>query len=264
MKKVVVALTVVLALFLATTALAGVSIDKILKKGELVIGTSGDYPPFNMKTKDGKLVGYDMDLGMIIASSMGVKVKFVQTPFDQLLTALDTGKVDMVISAMTITSKRNLKHAFIGPYFISGQSMVTTKETALKAETLTDIDKADFTLAVPKGTTSEITAKTNLKNAKVTVAKDMNEAIQLLLDGKVKAIFTDTATGFVTAYRYKEKNLVSTSQLTYEPFGVAIKGNDPLFVNYIENVFGLLKGNGTLDTMIEKWFKDGSWLKDLP
>lgn len=264
MKKVVSVFTVIAVLFLATIACAGPSINKVLKKGELAIGTSGDYPPFNMKTKDGKFVGYDMDLGTIIASGMGVKVKFVQVPFDRLLTELDKGGVDMVISAMSITSKRNLKHAFIGPYFISGQSMVTTKETAFKAESLADIDKADFTLAVPKGTTSEIAARTNLKNAKITVAKDMNEAIQLLLDGKVKAIFTDTATGFVTAYRYKDKNLVSTAQLTYEPFGIAIKGDDPLFINYIENVLGMLKGNGTLDIMIEKWFKDGSWLKDLP
>lgn len=264
MKKAIAVLTVVFALFFATTVIAGPSIDRILKKGELTIGTSGDYPPFNMKTKDGKLVGYDVDLGTIVASSMGVKVKFVQVPFDQLLTSLEKGKVDMVISAMSITPKRNLKHAFIGPYFISGQSMVTTKETAIKAEKLSDIDNADFTLAVARGTTSETAAKTNLKKAKVTVAKDINEAVQLLLTGKVKAIFTDTATGFVTAYRNKDKNLVSTSQLTYEPFGIAIQGNDPLFVNYIENALGYLKGSGTLDIMIETWFKDGSWLKDLP
>lgn len=264
MKKAIAVLAVIFALFFATTVIAGPSIEKVLKKGELIIGTSGDYPPFNMKTKDGKLSGYDVDLGTIIAASMGVKAKFVQTPFDQLLVSLEKGKVDMVISAMTITPKRNLKHAFIGPYFISGQSMVTTKETAVKAEKLTDIDNADFTLAVPKGTTSETAAKTNLKKAKVTVAKDMNEAVQLLLAGKVKAIFTDTATGFVTAYRNKDKNLVSTSQLTYEPFGIAIKSGDPLFVNYLENVLGTLRGDGTVDIMIEKWFKDGSWLKDLP
>lgn len=264
MKKAAVVLTVIFALLLATTAFAGPSIDKILKKNELAIGTSGDYPPFNMKTKDGALAGYDIDLGMIIASGMGVKVRFVQIPFDQLLDALNKGKVDMVISAMTITSKRNLKNAFVGPYFISGQSMVTTKETALKAEQLSDIDKPDFTLAVPKGTTSEIAAKTNLKQTNITVTKDMNEAVQLLLSGKVKAVFTDTVTGFITALRHQDKGLVSTSQLTYEPFGVAIPGNDPLFVNYIENVLGTLRGNGTLDIMIEKWFKDSSWLVDLP
>ncbi len=264
MKKAVVVLGVVFALLLATQALAGPAMDRILKKGELVIGTSGDYPPFSMKTKAGKLIGYDIDLGTLIASGMGVKVKFVETPFDRLLNSLDRGKVDMVISAMTITPKRNLHHAFIGPYFISGQSMVTAKETAVKAEKLADIDNADFTLAVPKGTTSESTARTNLKKATITVAKDMNEATQLLLTGKVKALFTDTATAFVTMLRYKEKGLVSTSQLTYEPFGIAIKANDPLFVNYIENALGNLRGNGTLDIMIDTWFKDATWLNELP
>lgn len=264
MKRTVVVLGVVFALLLATQVLAGPAIDRILKKGELVIGTSGDYPPFNLKTKEGKLIGYDVDLGTLIAAGMGVKARFVETRFDRLLDSLDRGKVDMVISAMTITSKRNLRHAFIGPYFISGQSMVTAKQTALKAEKLADIDNADFTLAVPRGTTSESTARTNLKKATITVAKDMNEAIGLLLTGKVKAVFTDTATAFVTVLRYKDKDLVSTSQLTYEPFGIAIKQNDPLFVNYIENALGTLRGNGTLDIMIDTWFKDGTWLKELP
>ncbi len=194
MKKISVMLVCVFVLLFSTVVFAGPTIDRIVKKGELVVGTSGDYPPFSAKGKDGKLIGLDIDLATAIASVMEVKVKIVDMPFKDLMPDLQSGKIDIIISAMTIVPKRNLKVAFIGPYFISGQSVMTTKAVAMSVDNLNDINKPDFTLAVPAGTTSEIVAKNNVPKAKLTVAKDMIEAVKLLLDGNVKAVMSDTAT----------------------------------------------------------------------
>ncbi|HYA02284.1 MAG TPA: transporter substrate-binding domain-containing protein, partial [Syntrophobacteria bacterium] len=76
-------------------------LDRILKKGELVVGTVGSMPPLNMVTKAGKLTGLEIDLARMIAGGMGVKVRFETMPFDQLLPALAAGKVDMILSDMT-------------------------------------------------------------------------------------------------------------------------------------------------------------------
>ena len=211
MKKICVVLTVLLTLALATTVLAGPALDGILKKGELVVGTSGDYPPFSAKSKTGKLMGFDVDLANAIAEGMGVKAKVVQVPFSDLLANLEAGKIDMVISAMTITPKRNLKFAFIGPYFLSGQALLTTRETAIKASSMKDINKDDFALAVPAGTTSELIAKKYLTKAKLTATKDMDEALKMLLSGKVKAVLTDNATAAVASFRYGDKGIISTA-----------------------------------------------------
>ena len=264
MKKTCIILAVIAVLIGATTAFAGPAIDKVLQKGELVVGTSGDYPPFNVKTKDGRLIGFDVDLATGIAASMGVKPKIIQVPFADLLSSLESGKIDMIISAMTMTPKRNLKVAFVGPYFVSGQAVLTTKETSFKATTIQDINKPDFTLIVPAGTTSEIIAKDYLSRAKLIVAKNMDEAMKALLAGKAKAILTDSATAAVATFRYMEKGIVSTSALTFEPIGIAVQGNDPLFTNFLENLLGSLKGGGELNIMVDKWFKDPSWVKDLP
>ena len=264
MKKFSVVLVFIMMLSFTTSAFAGPAIDKIVKRGELIIGTSGDYPPFTAKAKDGKLMGLDIDLGMLIADVMEVKAKTVQMPFAELLPALQSGKIDIIISAMTIVPKRNLKVAFVGPYFISGQSLMTTKMTAMSVENLNDINKPDFTLAVPGGTTSELIAKKNVPKAQIKVAKDMNEAVKMLLDGKVKAVMSDTAACAVETVRYKEKNIVSTPPLTFEPIGIAIAENDPLFVNFLSNFLSGMRGSGDLEMITNKWFKDTSWIKDLP
>lgn len=264
MKKIIVLLIFVMMFIFTTSVFAGPTIDKIKKRGELIIGTSGDYPPFSVKDKNNKLIGLDIDLGMLIAEAMEVKANIKQMPFTELLDALQSGKIDMVISAMTITPKRNTKVFFIGPYYISGQSVMTTKMTAMSIEKINDINKPDFTLAVPGGTTSEIIAKKSVPKAKILIAKDMNEAVKMLLEGKVKAVMSDTATCAFETIRYKEENIVSTPPMTFEPFGIAISENDPLFSNFLTNVLNDLRGSGDLEIMTHKWFKDTSWIKGVP
>jgi polar amino acid transport system substrate-binding protein len=85
----------------------------------------------------------------------------------------------------------------------------------------------------------------------------------MLLDGKVKAVMSDTATCAVETIRYKEKNIVSTPPLTFEPIGIAIAENDPLFFNFLTNFISGMGGSGALEMITNKWLKDLSWLKDL-
>jgi polar amino acid transport system substrate-binding protein len=263
MKKFIACLVVLMMFVVAATASAGPIIDKVVKRGELIVGSSGDYPPLTAKTKDGKLIGIDIDIATIIANEMGVKLKVVQMPFNTLLAALKAGKVDMVLSCMTITSERNLKFAFVGPYFVSGQSILTTKETAMNVKDLKEINKTDFSLAVPLGTTSEAIAKMTLNQTKIEVAKNMDEAIQLLLTGKVKAVMSDVAACAVTVFRNQDK-LVATPPLTFEPLGIAVRQGDPLLVNLLNNILMNAQGNGVLDDLREKWFQNSSWMKELP
>ena len=81
------------------------------------MGTTGKQPPLNRTDKDGKVVGLEVDLARLIDGAMGVKTRFWTMPFAELLPALEAGKVDMVISGMTITPLRNSKAAFAGTCF---------------------------------------------------------------------------------------------------------------------------------------------------
>jgi ABC-type amino acid transport substrate-binding protein len=88
-------------------------IDRILQRGELVVGMAGNMPPMNMTTKAGELIGYEVDLAKNMAGAMGVSAKFSVMHFAELLPALQSGKIDLILSNMTITPARNLNVAFL-------------------------------------------------------------------------------------------------------------------------------------------------------
>ena len=98
---------------------------QIVKSGKIRVGMSGDQAPLNVKSKSGEIIGLEADLANLLASSMQVDLEIVQKPFAQLLPALEKGEVDLVMSGLTITPERNLRVAFVGPYFVSGKSILT-------------------------------------------------------------------------------------------------------------------------------------------
>ena len=122
-------LILVLALvFGGTAAIAAEDapvLSRIVKAGEFRVGVSGNQPPFVVKDKSGELIGFEVDLANLLADAMGVELKLVEKPFAQLLPALETGEVDAVMSGMTMTPARNLRVAFVGPYLISGKSLLS-------------------------------------------------------------------------------------------------------------------------------------------
>lgn len=257
-------LVLFLMLCLVSAAFAGPTIDSILKKKELVVGTSANLPPLSFKAKDGSLKGLDIDLGKMIASAMDVKLRVVELPFNELIPALESGKIDMILSCMTITPDRNLRIAYVGPYFISGQSLLTTKEIALNINGPADVNNPKFSIAVPRGTTTEKIARRLLPKAKLVIVKSNDEALDLLKAKSVQALMSDYPYVVVEAFRYKDKGFVSNQPFSVEPIGVGVRADDPLLLNWIENFLNMMKNEGILNVLTQRWIQDASWIAELP
>ncbi len=245
-------------------ALAGPTIDAIMQRKTLLVGTSGDVPPLSFKTKNGDFKGLDMDLGRMIAGAIGVNFKIVSMPFDELIPALEKGKIDVIISCMTITPKRNLRVAYAGPYFMTGQSLLTVKKTAVSIKGPADMNKPDFSVAVPAGSTSELYAAKQMPQASRVAVGSTNEALNLLLQNKVDGVIADYPFCLAASLRHRDKGLVSNPPFTLEPVGIATRADDPLFVNLLQNFLSLLQVSGKIQEMTRGWFDDPSWLKELP
>jgi polar amino acid transport system substrate-binding protein len=254
----------VIVLCFAAVASAGPTIDGIMKKKVLVIGTSASYPPLSFKTKTGKVQGLDIDLAQAMASAMGVKLRIEVIPFDELIPALEKGKIDMILSCMTITPDRNLRVAYVGPYFLSGQSILTTKDIALNINGPADVNDPKFSIAVPRGTTTERIAKKLLPNAKLVITKSTDEALDLLKSKSVKAMMSDYPYVLVEAFRYKDKGFVANQPFSAEPIGIGVRQDDALLINWIGNFLNMLKGDGILNLLTQRWVYDSSWIADLP
>ncbi len=239
-------------------------LDRIQKRGELIVGTTGDMPPLNMTAKDGEIFGLEPDLARLMAGAMGVKVKFVTKPFAELLPALQAGQVDMVMSGMTITPKRNMNVAFVGPYFISGKAFLTKIRTVALAKRAEEVNSPNTKLVALRGSTSQAFAETVLDKTTLITTATYDEAVDMVLKDKVKAMIADYPICVVSVFRYPEAGLLSVvTPLTYEPIGIAIPANDPLLMNWATNTLNSIEASGNLDELRLKWFARGSWLDKL-
>ena len=239
-------------------------LDRIQQRGELIVGTMGNMPPLNMTAKDGEIFGLEPDLARMLADAMEVKIKFVTKPFNELLPALQTGEVDMILSGMTITPKRNLKVAFVGPYFISGKAFLTKIKTIAYADQAGDANNPNTKIVTLKDSTSQAFAQKYLDKTTLYTTGTYDEAVNMVLQDKVHAMIADYPICVVSVFRYPDAGLLSVvTQLTYEPIGIAIPANDPLLMNWTRNTLDNIEGSGMLDELKLKWFAEGDWLKKL-
>jgi polar amino acid transport system substrate-binding protein len=169
------------------------------------------------------------------------------------------------MSGMTMTPQRNLKAAFVGPYIVSGKSILTKSSTLSAIDETSDIDQADITLAALKGSTSQKFVEKLIPKATLVTTDDTDQAVQHVLDGKADAMVADFPTCALAVLRYPDAGLATLTQpLTIEPIGIALPPGDSLLVNMVTNYLGALEGTGILDALEKKWFEDGAWLIQVP
>lgn len=234
---------------------------RIMQKGELVVGTTGNMPPLNMTAKNGEVIGFEIDMAQMMAAALGVQLKVKTMSFYELLPALDLNKVDMVISGMTITPVRNLRADFVGPYFSSGKAFLAKSKTIANVSDATEIDNPSTKVAALKGSTSEDFVKSVMPRAQLFATNNYDEAIELVLQDKVHALVADYPICVVALLRYPDAGFVSIhTTLTYEPYGIALPLNDAHMLNWVGNFLGIIEGSGQMQHLKDKWFKSSAWL----
>ena len=229
-------------------------LSRIEKSGELVLGTSGNMPSMS-ETRDGKVVGFDIDLARLMASGMGVKLNIKTMPFNELLPALQNGDVDVVISNITMNPQRNMSVAFVGPYMTSGKCVITKEERLAKATEAENLNVPETRLAALQGSTSAEFIKVLLPNVSLTLVEDFDGGVRMINDNKIGGILTDYPICLSMLKKYPDAGFVSLfSLLSYEPIGIAIPGDDPLYINWTENFLQRVDGTGLLEELAIRWF----------
>ena len=148
-------------------------LDKIIERGVLKVGTTGDYAPFSYrKEKDKNFQGIDIDLANELALSLGVKVQFVQTSWKDLTIDLSDNKFDLAMSGISINLKRQKYGLFSDHYFKYGKMPIVRCKDRSKFNSLSKIDSPSTRLIVNPGGTNESYARSSIKRAKIKVFKD--------------------------------------------------------------------------------------------
>ncbi|EMW7169459.1 transporter substrate-binding domain-containing protein [Vibrio fluvialis] len=257
-------LAIACSLLGANQAMASESaLETVLSTGELKVCFDAGYMPFEMKTKDGRYIGFDIDLGKHMARSMGVKFTPVNTAWDGIIPAMLTGKCDIIMGGMTVTAERNLKVNFATPYIVIGQSVVLSPKLEGKVKSYKDLNDPKFTIATKLGTTGVEAAKKYVPNAKLDLYDTEVDAVLQVVNGKADAFIYDFPYNAIYSAQNQGKVVHLAEPFTYEPLGWAIRQNDPNFLNFLDNYLRQIKGDGTYDRIYGKWFKSDSWLKEV-
>jgi polar amino acid transport system substrate-binding protein len=120
-------------------------------------------------------------------------------------------------------------------------------------------------LVALKGSTSQMFVEKLMPKAKLALADDYGQAVAMLREDKAVAMVADYPICLVSVYRYPDAGFVTLDKpISYEPIGIALPPNDPLLLNWVQNFLNTLEKTGEMGLLIERWFKDTSWISRLP
>lgn len=200
--------------------------------GELILGTSADYAPFEFMYPDesGSMTygGIDVFAAEYIAESMGKTLKVENMSFDYLLASLQKGDYDMVMAAMEPTEERLNAADFSDPYYTDYPAMILVKaDNADQYKTLADFDGKS--VAAQTATTKEAIVTDSMPGANLVSLQNVNDIINQLVNDKIDAAVLDGS----VALQYEKSNpdlkVASASDElgAAEPYCVAVQKGDP-------------------------------------
>jgi polar amino acid transport system substrate-binding protein len=169
-------------------------LDEVLDRGYIIIGTSSASAPFGfIDKKTGELVGFDIDIGKLLAKAIfkdETKVKFVKQSFEARWASVQTGKTDCGIQTTTIYPERALKVAFTRRYIDSGIGTLVQMDSPLQH--LEDLNNEKYTLANLNNPQQAERAKRFVPKAKVLTFSSITDQFMALQTGRADAAQLDT------------------------------------------------------------------------
>ena len=163
-----------------------------------------------------------------------------------------------------IAARRNLEAAFVGPYQVSGKSILTKSSTIAAIAEAEELDQSKARLVALKDSTSQQFAKTAWPEAQFTAVDDYDAGVKMVLDGTADALIADFPICALSILRNPGAGLVTLDRpLTIEPIGAAIPAGDTVLLNMVENYMGALEMIGVLELLEEQWFDNGGWLVQI-
>lgn len=260
--KKIIAPAVLLCALMNTSANAAEenTLDSIIKAGEIRVCFDAGYLPFEMKTKKGKFIGFDIDLMKHMAKQIKVNFTPVNTAWDGIIPSLLTNKCDIIAGGMTITAERNLKINFSNPYITVGQTALINPKLKDEVKTYQDLNNPKYTLTTKIGTSATVAMKNKLGKAKTRLFEAQDEAALEVVNGNADALIFDLPYNAIFASQNKGRVIHLDTPFTHEPLGWAIRKNDVNFLNFLNNYLSQIKGDGNYDRIYSKWFENDDWL----
>ena len=220
----------------------------------LRVGMDLSYPPFETIGPDGKPEGVSVEIAKALAGELGRPLKIENMPFTGLIPALKTGKIDLIISSMTATPERAKAVAFSDPYLTTGLGALVPKNS--NAQNLVDIDQPGNTVVVRQGTTGEVFARKNLKNARLLTLDKESACVIEVAQGKAAAFIYDQMSVFQNHKRNPETTRALLAPLQTESWAVALRQGDKELLAAVNSFLAKYRAEGGFDRLSERFLAE--------
>ena len=232
------------------------TVQRIIKRGKLLVGTTGDYRPLSYSEADGNYWGFGIEMAEKIAERIGVGIEFVQTSWPTLTADVlaEPQTFDFAIGGITITDTRKETMLMSDGYLANGKTILCRSAEADRYKSLADLDKPEVRVMVNPGGLNEKFANENLTHATIIVNQKNEDIPNQVAEGNADVMITE----ITEAPWYVQNDPRLAAPLLNTPFthgqiGVLMrKGQDDL-LQIVNNTIRQMKSDGTLRRLHEKY-----------
>ena len=228
--------------------------ERIQREGVLRVGMDASYPPFEWIDERGKFVGYDVDLARELAQRWDVEPQFVNVHFDGLYDALQTEKIDLIISALPYDRTKTQDLLYSDPYFNAGQVLVAPRGN-ISIQSVEDLDgkRVGVELGARAHQLLRQLARDRGVTAEIVTGRRPGEVFSLLGEGDVEALICDR----VTAYDRMEgeEMRIVEPPLTSAPFVIAARSDSGTLIRKVDEALDVWQESGFLVDLEQRWLR---------
>ena len=227
-------------------------LTEIKNKGELVVGLSADYAPYEfhiMEDGEDKIVGFDVNIAEEIAKDLGVKLVIKDMEFDSLVAALPADKIDLVISGMSPDEKRRKAVDFSDIYYTSEHGMIVRAEDKDKYKGFEDLKGQK--IGAQMGSIQADLATEQIEGADMQLLSNVNDLVVSLKAGKIEALVVELPVAEMIVQN-NDGLAVAEEKFKDDEGGtaVAIKKDSPELVEQVNSTIKRIKEENLLDQFI--------------
>jgi ABC-type amino acid transport substrate-binding protein len=238
------------------------TLKKAASTGVISIGYREFSIPFSYLSARSEPIGYSIDLCRsivdVISKTVGreLTIHWERVTSETRMDAVLSGQVDLECGSTTNNAERSKQLAFSPIIFVAGTKLMVKRSASIKSFR----DLSNKVVAVTAGTTNEKTMhdlRDKFRLNYVIVANhDHEESYDLLIHGEADAFATDNVllSGLIAKHKLNKDYLVTGDFLSYDPYGIMFRKNDPALKRLIERTFYAMADDRELDRIYDKWF----------
>ena len=236
-----------------TNANAESRLQKVLKSGELRVGTTGDWDPMSMKDPStNKYKGFDIDVMKELAKDMGVKVKFVPTDWKTIVSGITANRYD-VSTSVTKTPKRAEVAGFTTTYYKYGTVPLVLKKNLKKFSTWDSLNNKNVTIATTLGTSQEEKAKEFFPKSKLKSIEAPARDFQEVLAGRADGNITSSTEANKLVIKYPQLAIVPDGEKNPAFLAMMVAKDDKVWNDYVSNWIKSKKTSGFFKSLLAKY-----------